>query len=83
MVRITYTNTLLFLPMLAVRLFHRARGFSSEANATGEIEMPSPPVNALLSALLRLESLWLRVGVSPFGSSLLCLARKPAGEAAR
>jgi SAM-dependent methyltransferase len=82
-VRMTHTNAVLFLPMLAVRLFHRARGFSSEANATVEIEVPSPPVNALLSALLRLESLWLRVGVSPFGSSLLCLARKPAGEAAR
>lgn len=80
---ISYTNAALFLPMLAVRLFHRARGFSSEADATAEIEVPSPAVNALLSALLRLESLWLRVGVSPFGSSLLCLARKPEGEAAR
>ena len=82
-VRISYTNAVLFLPMLAVRLFHRARGLSSETNATAEIEVPSPPVNALLSALLRVESLWLRVGVSPFGSSLLCLARKPEGAAAR
>ena len=82
-VRITYTNALLFLPMLAVRLFHRARGFSSEADATAEISVPSPAVNALLSVLLWLESLWMRVGVSPFGSSLLCLARKPEREAAR
>jgi SAM-dependent methyltransferase len=82
-VRITYTNAVLFLPLLALRLFHRARGFSSESNATAEIEVPSAPVNALLSAMLRLESLWLRVGVSPFGSSLLCLAKKPEREAAR
>ena len=82
-VRISYTNAVLFLPMLALRLFHRARGFSSEANATAEIAVPSAPVNALLSAMLRLESLWLRVGVSPFGSSLLCLARKPEREDAR
>ena len=26
---------------------------------------------------LKLESLWLRVADNPFGSSLLCLARKP------
>ena len=82
-VRISYTNAVLFLPMLTVRLFHRTRGLSSETDATAEIEVPSPPVNALLSALLRVESLWQRVGVSPFGSSLLCLARKPEGEAAR
>ena len=82
-VKLTYTNAVLFLPMLAVRLFHRARGLSSEADATAEIKVPPAAVNALLSVLLRLESLWLRVGVSPFGSSLLCLARKPEGEAAR
>jgi len=76
-VRITYTNALLFLPMLGVRLFHRIRGFASESDATAEITVPPLPVNAALSALLFVESLWLRVGVSPAGGSLLCLARKP------
>jgi len=76
-VRITYTNALLFLPMLGVRLFHRIRGFASESDATTEITVPPLPVNAVLSALLFVESLWLRVGVSPAGGSLLCLARKP------
>ncbi len=75
--RITYTNAGLFLPMLAVRLFHRARGFSAEADATAEISIPPAPVNAALSAVLFVESVWLRAGVNPFGSSLLCLARKP------
>lgn len=81
--RITYTNAVLFLPMLAVRLFHRARGLSAEPDATAEISTPASPVNALFSALLFLESLWLRAGVNPVGSSLLCLARKPAGAVPR
>jgi SAM-dependent methyltransferase len=76
-VRITHTNATLFLPMLAVRLLHRARGFAAEARATAEISVPFAPVNAILSALLFLESVWLRAGANPFGSSLLCLARKP------
>jgi len=81
--RITYTNAVLFLPMLAVRWFHRMRGLQPESAATAEIAVPAAPVNAALSALLFLESAWLRVGVSPFGSSLLCLARKPEGAAPR
>jgi hypothetical protein len=76
-VRITYTNAVLFVPMLLLRLFHRARGLAAETQATSEIVVPAPFVNAALSSLLFLESVWLRVGVSPFGSSLLCLARKP------
>ena len=81
-VRITYTNAALFLPMLALRWRHRARGLA--AAATSEISMPAAPVNAALSALLFVEGMWLRLGgVSPFGSSLLCLARKPEDAAPR
>ena len=43
-----------------------------------EITVPSAPVNALLTGVLRLEAIWLRAIDNPFGSSLLCLARKPA-----
>ena len=76
--RLTYTNAALFLPMLAARARQRARGLATEADATTDISVPAAPVNAALSALLFLESLWLRAGgASPFGSSLLCLARKP------
>jgi hypothetical protein len=39
--------------------------------------VPFAPVNAVLSAALYLESLWLHWFDSPFGSSLLCLAKKP------
>ena len=75
--RLTYTNTVLFLPLAAIRTRHRRRGLAREAEAQGEIAVPAAPVNALMSAVLFLESVWLRRFDSPFGSSLLCLARKP------
>lgn len=75
--RLTYTNATLFLPLLALRTLHRSRGLAREADAHHEIAVPGAPVNALLSAVLFLESLWLRRFSSPAGSSLLCLARKP------
>jgi SAM-dependent methyltransferase len=80
-VRLTYTNATLFIPLAAVRAFHRWRGLSTEIEAQQEISVPAAPVNAALSALLAVESLWLRAVDNPFGSSLLCLARKPDGAA--
>jgi hypothetical protein len=80
-VRLTYTNAILFVPLAIVRAFHRWRGLSTEALAQQEITVPAAPVNSVLGALLGLESVWLRAADSPFGSSLLCLARKPDGEA--
>ena len=81
-VRLTYTNQVLFLPMLGVRALHRFRGLASEDAAQQEIAVPIAPINGLLSALVFLESLWLRRFDSPAGSSLLCLARKPLGRPA-
>ena len=78
-VRMTYTNAILFIPLAVVRGFHRWRGLSTEAEARQEITVPAAPVNATLDALLGVESMWLRAIDSPFGSSLLCLARKPDG----
>jgi SAM-dependent methyltransferase len=77
-VRLTYTNASLFLPMLAVRALQRARGLAAEAHARQEITVPSAPVNAMLTAALKVEGWWLRRFDNPFGSSLLCLARKPS-----
>ena len=48
-----------------------------DARAQNEISVPSAPVNALLAGALRLEAAWLRRFDVPFGSSLLCVARKP------
>jgi SAM-dependent methyltransferase len=75
--RITYTNFLLFPMMAVARTLQRRRGLKGEAEAQGEIRIPPAPVNGALTALLLLESLWLRWFDAPAGSSLLCLARKP------
>jgi SAM-dependent methyltransferase len=76
-VRLSYTNAVLFLPMAAVRAVQRRRGLQAEDRAQQDITVPPAPVNALLTAALRLESWWLRAFDTPIGSSLLCLARKP------
>lgn len=76
-VRLTYTNAVLFLPLRLTRAMQRRRGLRSEGEAQHEISVPAAPINATLTALLRLEALWLRWFDVPFGSSLLCLARKP------
>jgi SAM-dependent methyltransferase len=76
-VRVTYTNATLFLPLAIIRAFQRWRGLPSEPKGSPDITVPPAPVNALLTALLRLENLWVRRFNTPFGSSLLCLARKP------
>lgn len=76
--RITYTNAVLFPAMVVARALQRRRGLAAEAEALQDIRVPSAPVNLTLTAALRVESWWLRRFDSPFGSSLLCLARKPA-----
>jgi ubiquinone/menaquinone biosynthesis C-methylase UbiE len=76
--RMTYTNASLFPVMLAVRGMHQVTGLARENEAEGEIEVPPGPVNAALSMMLAVEAAIVRVVPMPFGSSLLCLARKPA-----
>jgi SAM-dependent methyltransferase len=76
-VRITYTNATLFVPMAIVRSLQRLRGLKSEGETRQEITVPPKAINGLLSIAMALESLWLRRFDEPFGSSLLCLARKP------
>jgi hypothetical protein len=59
-----------------VRALQRLRGLAPEGETTREITVPPAPINALLTAALRAEAAWLRRADVPFGSSLLCLARK-------
>ena len=73
-VRLTYTNIALFLPLAGLRMIQRWRGLKPEPR---EISVPPAPINGLLTALLLLESRWVRYFNGPFGSSLICLARKP------
>ena len=76
-VRLTYTNASLFVPLAALRGIQRIRGLAAAGGSQREISVPPAPVNALLTAAVLLEGLWLRYANSPFGSSLLCLAKKP------
>jgi len=76
--RITYTNAVLFPMVYLGRLMQRRRGLAVEEHADEEIRVPAAPINLALTAALYLESWWVRAFDSPFGSSLLCLARKPA-----
>jgi ubiquinone/menaquinone biosynthesis C-methylase UbiE len=83
-VRITYTNAVLFAPMYVSRVAQRRRGLAvADDTADVEIRLPPEPVNSVLSGLLLLESLWLKLFDNPFGSSLLCLARKPPAPPVR
>jgi SAM-dependent methyltransferase len=75
--RLTYTNATLFPPMAVARLLQRARGLRAEGETEAEITVPPAPINAIMSAIMSVEALWLRAFDVPFGSSLLCLARKP------
>jgi SAM-dependent methyltransferase len=76
-VRLTYTNSLLSLPLMVTRTLQRRRGLRDEQHAQHEISVPPAPLNTLLTGVLWAESLWLRAFDAPFGSSLLCLAQKP------
>jgi SAM-dependent methyltransferase len=75
--RLTYTNATLFPPLAIARLIQRWRGLRSESEADAEISVPLAPINAVMTGVMHLEALWLRMFDAPFGSSLLCLARKP------
>jgi SAM-dependent methyltransferase len=81
--RITYTNATLVPPLAALRTVQRWRGLAAEddVEARREITVPAAPVNALLTAVLAIEARWIRRFDLPFGSSLLCLARRPVEPA--
>lgn len=76
-VRLTYTNATMFPLMLAVRTVQRIAGLAPAEDAGLEITTPAAPVNAVLTLMLALEARALRRVNMPWGSSLLCLARKP------
>jgi SAM-dependent methyltransferase len=74
--RLTYTNATLFPLVLGQRVLERLLGLASPHEAAAQLRVPAAPLNALMTALLAVESAWLRVLPAPFGSSLLCLAKK-------
>jgi SAM-dependent methyltransferase len=77
--RLTYTNASLFPAILAARVLQRLAGMNTPEQTGHEISVPPAPINAVLDGVLSLEALILRVVDLPFGSSLLCAARKMEG----
>jgi SAM-dependent methyltransferase len=76
--RLTFDHASLLPILLPVRVWHRWSARDGDVPAgEDEITVPSPPVNAALSALVSLEALALRAINMPIGSSLMCLAQKP------
>lgn len=71
--RASYFNTLLFLPILAIRFVKRVFGIRSGAS---DFFMPPALLNSILVGLFSFEAFLLRYINLPFGVSLLCLAKK-------
>lgn len=67
--RLTYANTLLFLPILLRRILQ------PDSQAGSDVELPSPALNRFLEFLLHLEKNWLAYFNLPFGVSLFALAQ--------
>jgi SAM-dependent methyltransferase len=78
--RVTYWNMLLFPAVVAVRLGRRERPEDLARPARSDIMLPPAPINALLSALMSVESIAIRWVDLPLGSSVAALAYKPTGR---
>ncbi|MGH7374887.1 MAG: methyltransferase domain-containing protein [Candidatus Rokuibacteriota bacterium] len=68
--RLTYFNTLLALPIIAVRLARAALRRPGH-----DLDRPAAPVNRLLAACFAVEARLLRITSAPFGISILLVAR--------
>lgn len=74
--RMTFANASLVPIMLPIRLFQRWSSNGAPPAGEFDISVPPRPINAALNGLLALESAALRRVDMPFGSSLLCHARR-------
>lgn len=72
-IRLSYTNFFLF-PLIALRRFYK-RYFPS-TQIKSDMESVNPILNSILFNLLRIEANILEKIDLPFGSSIICLARK-------
>jgi hypothetical protein len=68
--RLTHFNTLLALPIIAVRLARAALRRPGH-----DLDRPAPPLNRLLAACFAAEARLLRFTSAPFGMSILLVAR--------
>jgi len=74
-VRMGYFNHFLFPLILLVRFWERVRGVR-QPDVASDLKAVSPAANAVLYGVLRLEALLSKKIDLPWGSSIVCLARK-------
>ena len=75
---LTCTNASLLPITWPTRVWQRWRAGGRAPTSEADIVIPPAPVNAVLTALLWLESWVVRAVSLPVGSSILCVAAKPA-----
>lgn len=77
-VKASYVNTFLFLPIMLLRIFSRlARRNKHDYANSPDLFMPPGWINKLLYKLLRLESMIFKRADMPFGMGLLLIIHKP------
>jgi SAM-dependent methyltransferase len=79
-IKASYINTFLFLPILFMRFVAKIRtGRMPQNGASSDLFMPVKPVNRLFYGLLRIESWLLRWFDLPFGVNLIVIFKKRNG----
>ena len=76
--RISYMNAFLAPPVMLYRGIRRlCRRFVDQSTATESDDFPLPaPLNWILTKVFTAESAWLKFSSLPFGTSVICIARK-------
>jgi len=75
LLELKYWNGALFLPVVACRLCGRII-HTGEKGTRGDLRQQNAMINELLYRIMRLD--WALAGTLPFGTSLFCIAKKPA-----
>jgi SAM-dependent methyltransferase len=75
--RIVHLNSLLFVPIVALRKLQLATGRYGQS----DVAVASPAMNAALLSLLRFEHRLRKLVPLPFGTSLLAIARAASSDA--
>lgn len=75
-VKMCYYNFFLFPLIALIRLLGK-RALKRKARVESDLKPAQPVINAVLVSVLKLEALLIKRINFPFGSSILCLAKKP------